>query len=48
MTKEPDLHNPRIRRARQGLRETLMELVIEKEYRKITVTDLASKALINR
>ena len=48
MTTKTDQLDPRIRRTRQGLREALMELVLEKDYRKITVTDLTSWAYINR
>ncbi len=48
MSTKSDLLDPRIRRTRQGLRQALMELVLEKDYRKITVTDLTSRAYINR
>jgi AcrR family transcriptional regulator len=41
---EINLADPRVRRTRRLLRETLIALILEKDYRTITIKDITNRA----
>jgi AcrR family transcriptional regulator len=48
VTENKNRLDPRIQRTRKYLLQALMEMVVEKGYQNITITDLAESACINR